>query len=106
MVVINDRTREAFKEINRLTVGGMTEFVETVVELAKQPPPRGAPRDTGNLSDSIASDDPGELSFRIFTQTGYGAYPELGTSRMAAQPYLAPAIDGGIREFNRGGKWS
>lgn len=28
----------------------------------------------------------------LFTQSGYGAYLELGTSKMRAQPYLYPAF--------------
>jgi hypothetical protein len=29
---------------------------------------------------------------KLFTQSGYGGYLELGTSRMRAQPYLWPAF--------------
>lgn len=36
---------------------------------------------------------PGELGGAIFTQSGYGAYLELGTSRMGARPYIRPAVE-------------
>jgi HK97 gp10 family phage protein len=35
----------------------------------------------------------GHLSGAIFTQSGYGGYLELGTSRMAARPYIRPAVE-------------
>jgi HK97 gp10 family phage protein len=57
------------------------------------------PVDTGNLKGSIGHSD-----LRTVGQTGtiggefgptaeYGPYVELGTSRMAPQPYMAPAAD-------------
>ncbi len=104
-VVINDRSRAALAEINRLSNTALTEFVETTVEIAKRPPPIGAPRDTGNLSDSIASDNPKSRHFRVFTQTGYGGYVELGTAKMDRRPFLAPAIGETVREFQDGDKW-
>lgn len=30
-------------------------------------------------------------AFRVYTQSGYGGWLELGTSRMQAQPYIFPA---------------
>lgn len=104
-VVINDRSKQALAEINRLSNTALSEFVETTVEIAKRPPPIGAPRDTGNLSDSIAHDNPSSRKFRVFTQTGYGGFVELGTAKMAKQPFLAPAIGATVREFQDGSKW-
>ena len=52
-----------------------------------------APVDTGNLRSSIdfeVSSDNAE----IFTPVQYAAHIEYGTSNMAAQPFLRPAIDG------------
>lgn len=33
------------------------------------------------------------MSGAIFTQSGYGAYLELDTSRMGARPYIRPAVE-------------
>ncbi len=30
--------------------------------------------------------------FRIYTQSGYGGYLELGTAKMSAKPYIYPAF--------------
>jgi hypothetical protein len=42
--------------------------------------------------------DKGDLGFRVYTQSGYGGWLELGTKRMAARPYIYTgfmrAVDG------------
>ncbi len=52
-----------------------------------------APVDTGALMNSIAStfSDAG-LSGVVGPTVNYGGYVELGTSRMAPQPYMGPAL--------------
>ena len=35
----------------------------------------------------------GRVEGSIFTQSGYGGFLEVGTSKMAAQPYLWPAVE-------------
>ena len=100
-VVVNDRSRAALAAINRLSNTALAEFAETTADIAKTT----APIDTGNLRNSIAHDNPSARKFRVFTQTGYGGFVELGTSRMPAQPFLAPAIGETIREFQDGDKW-
>lgn len=37
--------------------------------------------------------------YYVVTESGYGAYLELGTSRMPARPYFAPAFERARREF-------
>lgn len=100
-VTINDRSRQALAEINALSNTGLTAFQEGAIEIAK----RIVKRVTGNLGDSIAGDNPRLRLFRIFTQTGYGGFVELGTSLMDKQPFMAPSIGQMIREFQDGSKW-
>lgn len=55
---------------------------------------RRAPYRTGTLRRSIAIEDgPGPLEVTIGTDLNYAPYVEFGTSRMAARPYLRPALD-------------
>jgi HK97 gp10 family phage protein len=57
---------------------------------------------TGNLRRSIAlSDGPGDAEVTIGTDVEYAPYVEFGTSRMAAQPYLRPALDENHEEITR-----
>lgn len=50
------------------------------------------PVDTGNLKSSEGVDIEG-LKFEAGPTADYGEYVELGTSRMAAEPYAGPAFD-------------
>ena len=50
-----------------------------------------APFDTGALSASIKSRRVGG-EVEVSSNTGYGGYVELGTVKMAAQPYIMPAV--------------
>jgi len=55
------------------------------------------PVKTGNNRRSIAIDPAkknGETpTARVFTTSGYGGWLEIGTSKMAARPYMAPAFE-------------
>lgn len=51
-----------------------------------------APVDTGNLKSSIGADIDGLLA-EIGPTANYGLFLELGTSRMAPQPFMGPAAD-------------
>lgn len=58
-----------------------------------------APVDTGNLKGSIGHSDlrtvgrSGTLAVEIGPTASYGVFLEMGTSRMAPQPYMGPAAD-------------
>ena len=55
---------------------------------------RHAPVDTGALRNSIGTSIAADrMSAEIGPTVNYGAYVEFGTSRMAAQPYMGPAMD-------------
>ena len=52
-----------------------------------------APVDTGALRSSIGVTSRGALSATVSPSVNYSHYVEFGTSRMAPQPYLLPALD-------------
>lgn len=52
-----------------------------------------APVDTGNLKNSIGSQEVGPLEAEVRATANYAVYLEMGTSRMPAQPYMGPAAD-------------
>lgn len=45
-----------------------------------------------NSIDVAVEQTPRGIEASIFTQSGYGGYLEVGTSKMRAQPYLYPAF--------------
>ena len=57
------------------------------------------PVDTGRLRNSISHGKEGDDTMVVGTNVEYAPYVELGTSRMSAQPYLAPAIDEHMDEY-------
>lgn len=92
----------ALKKVAKIVEGRVQEFGQNVVERARD----NVPVDTGNLKRSIEARKTGEQSVTIQTRTGYGAYVELGTKRRAATPYLAPAVDQAVKEFEESGPWT
>lgn len=62
---------------------------------------QGAPVDTAALRNSILSESgmTGDLQYTIQDGVTYGIFQELGTSKMAAQPFLTPAVERGRRPF-------
>ena len=52
-----------------------------------------APVDTGNLRNSIGTTAHSPTSVEVGPTASYAAYVELGTYKMAAQPYMGPATD-------------
>lgn len=55
---------------------------------------RLAPVDTGNLRNSITTAVTGDgLTAAVVATASYAPFVELGTSRMAPQPFMGPATD-------------
>lgn len=84
----NDKTAEIMQRVQAnipkaLEAAGL--FVSSVAIA-------NAPRDTGLLSGSIHHRVTGEKEVSIGTNVEYGKYQELGTYKMAAHPFLVPAI--------------
>lgn len=54
----------------------------------------GSPERRGTNKRSIDTDvDKAKLTGRLFTQSGYGGYLEVGTAKMPARPYMVPAVE-------------
>lgn len=60
---------------------------------------KNAPVDTGELRDSyghevvLEHNDGFNKALKVFSTVEHSIYVELGTSRMAAQPHLRPALE-------------
>jgi HK97 gp10 family phage protein len=62
---------------------------------------QNAPVDTGALKNSITSESgmTGEMQFTVQDGVEYGVFVETGTHRMAAQPFLVPALEKWSQQF-------
>lgn len=104
------------RQIMKIVGNNLEEFARFVVLRSR----RGVVKVTGNLSRNIRvyndgqeiptpgtePDRKGALDKGLIVQTtsGYGAYIELGTAKMAAQPFLAPAVQDESNAWKRGGE--
>lgn len=91
-VELRDNSAKVLAQIGDLTEQKLRDLAEEMTDIAKT----SCPVDTGNLRDSIEWDaqemNKDKKTVTVYTQTGYGAYVELGTARQGAQPFLAPAF--------------
>ena len=62
---------------------------------------QNAPVDTAALRNSLLSESKmtDDLTFMVSDGVEYGVYQEFGTSKMAAQPFLIPAIEAWAQKF-------
>lgn len=61
-----------------------------------------APVDTGNLKNSITTDIAEDgMSAEVGPTASYASYVELGTARQAPQPYLIPAAEEVVPQFEK-----
>lgn len=87
-----DALRELFTSPDGEIARDLQRRALQVDRAAKQ----GCPVDTGRLRSSITNEigqDGEGLVAVIGTNVEYAPYVELGTSRMAAQPFLLPALE-------------
>jgi len=83
---------EEVKEKLANSISEAFESAATEIEIAAQ---TECPVDTGNLQESIrheTTNEGEEHSAQVGTDVEYGLYVELGTKKMAAQPFLRPAL--------------
>lgn len=101
-ILSNLKTKEAEKELHKRAEKAVKEVVILIAADSIKPP---SPFLTGNNRRSMRYDAKG-LEGSVYSTSGYGGYLETGTSKMAARPYMKPALDrhiGKLGEFMDGG---
>lgn len=76
------------RNLGKNTSDTTEQIANDIAAIAKE----NAPVDTGELRDSVHVEKDGD-NHAVVVGVDYGAFVELGTSRMAAQPYLGPAAE-------------
>lgn len=97
-------SRELARALGRLEARAagktLTEAALAGAEPIREDASAKAPRRTGNLASNIVAEVVERSRGRVVVGIGpnkdawYGIFPELGTSRSPAHPYLRPAFDG------------
>lgn len=78
-----------------------SKIIETYGQAMTGQAAKNAPVDTGALKNSITANSKmiETLTFRIQDGVEYGVYQEFGTSKMAAHPWLIPAVESFRKKF-------
>lgn len=60
------------------------------------------PVDTGRLRNSITTRIDGPLKVTVGTNVEYAQYQEFGTRHQKGKPFMTPAVDAEMKEFQKG----
>lgn len=86
--IVKDNTDKVLAEVESNTKDVLAAIGKVIADEAKEI----VPVDTGALRDSITYDVEND-SVRVGSPLEYSIYVELGTSKMAPQPYIRPAFE-------------
>lgn len=81
----------SFHSLMQNIEGRLAEAVRAGAETVRSGAAAVCPVDTGALRDSITVESDGNSAV-VSANTDYAAFVEFGTSKMAPQPYLVPAL--------------
>ncbi len=94
--IVYDNTKQAVSAINRARTIALT----TAAIMVEGDATLRCPVDTGNLRGSLNHQVRGDTA-KIGTNVEYAPFPEYGTNRMTAKPYLRPALDNNREKIKR-----
>ncbi len=90
------RTDELQEQVTDAIFQATQEVFELDIKArAKDDSPKKTGTNARSIETDVTQEDDG-VHAQLYTQSGYGGYLELGTRKMAAQPYLQPAFEEGI----------
>lgn len=92
IVEFRSRTPEARAQITAATLQATRDtFLQDMVPEAKKTSPVRTGHNASTI-DATVVEGPKGVEAKMFTESGYGGYLEVGTRKMKAQPYLWPAF--------------
>lgn len=94
-VIFISHAKDALSEMEK----AKSRALEIIGGKAESYAKKNSPVDTGRLRNSITHVRFDENTEAIGTNVDYAAYVELGTYKMAAKPYLRPAVENHTTEY-------
>lgn len=101
-LITNLRIPEVIKQVEKAVGKGLVDVVTVIASDAI----KGSPHDTGHNRRSITYEvGPGKEVAKektegaVYSTSGYGGYLETGTVKMAARPYMKPALDMNLKKL-------
>ena len=99
-VKVNLKTKEVIDRVTKATKGALVDTVAAIAEDTIKNAKSVGFWDTGHNARSIMYEvgPSGEVAKKdsegaVYSTSGYGGYGETGTRKMAARPYMKPALD-------------
>lgn len=91
---VKDNSAEVMRVATAKVTQQIADFTETMADATKAK----SPVDSGNNRDSIDHKASG-LEGKVWTESGYGGWLEVGTARMAARHYFVDAFEQTKQDF-------
>jgi len=91
---VRDLSKDVIAAAEKLAAQQINTFCSLMTDAAKSL----SPYDTGHNRDSLTYKAQG-LNGEVWTESGYGGWLEIGTSKMEAQPYFQPAFEQTVGEM-------
>ena len=101
------QVRAAMEMLKGKTEAQIVEAVNTTVEHAKENSPVGTPQSTGipgyvgGTNKKSLTSDRENGGHRVYSQSGYGGWLEIGTTKVAARPHIMPGFTSAVKDLER-----
>ena len=97
MPITKDNTDKFFKEVESIVSANL----KTATLMVERDAKIFCPVDTGTLKRSITHEFISDTEAQVGTNMEYAPFVELGTNKMAAKPFIRPALAKNLKAIKR-----
>jgi HK97 gp10 family phage protein len=100
-LTLNLKTPQARAKAQAAVLRATVEWLEEdVIPTAKRNSPVLTGHNASTIDGKVEETPQGPMAV-VYTQSGYGGYLEVGTSRMRARPYIWPALQENVDKIRK-----